>query len=168
MEIFDSHTHLNDVPFRGKEEIYLDRARELGVVKSAVAGQDPEFNERAVDLSQRFDNLYAIVGYCPDVAKDYDQKSEDKLVEQLKKPKTVALGEIGLDYYWDESPRDVQRKVFAQQLDLAHSLKMPVNIHTRDAFEDTYQVLKDSHVGEYGGIIHNFNGDPDWLKKFLD
>ena len=155
MKIFDSHTHLNDVPFRGKEEIYLDRARELGVVKSAVAGQDPEFNERAVDLSQRFDNLYAIVGYCPDVAKDYDQKSEDKLVEQLKKPKTVALGEIGLDYYWDESPRDVQRKVFAQQLDLAHSLKMPVNIHTR-------------HVGEYGGIIHNFNGDPDWLKKFLD
>ena len=168
MEIFDSHTHLNDAPFRGKEDVYLERAKELGVVKSAVAGQDPEFNERAINLSQRFDNLYAIVGYCPDVAKDYDQKAEDKLVEQLKEPKTVALGEIGLDYYWDESPREVQRKVFARQLDLAHSLKMPVNIHTRDAFEDTYQVLKDSHVGEYGGIIHNFNGDPEWLKKFLD
>ena len=132
MKIFDSHTHLNDVPFRGKEEIYLDRARELGVVKSAVAGQDPEFNERAVDLSQRFDNLYAIVGYCPDVAKDYDQKSEDKLVEQLKKPKTVALGEIGLDYYWDESPRDVQRKVFAQQLDLAHSLKIVMSVNMEE------------------------------------
>ena len=63
MEIFDSHTHLNDASFRGKEDIYLERAKELGVVKSAVAGQDPEFNERAIDLSQRFDNLYAIVGY---------------------------------------------------------------------------------------------------------
>ena len=168
MEIFDSHTHLNDEPFRGKEEFYLDRARKLCVTKAAVAGQDSEFNERAMDLSQRFDNLYAIVGYCPDVAKDFDQKAQDKLIEQLQMDKSVALGEIGLDYYWDESPHDVQQKVFAQQLEIAHDLKMPVNIHTRGAFEDTYRILKDSKVGEYGGIIHNFNGDPEWLKKFLD
>lgn len=168
MEIFDSHTHLNDEPFRGKEEFYLERAKDLNVTHAAVAGQDPEFNKRAVDLSEKFDNLYAIVGYCPDVAKDWNNNSRDKLIEQLKKDKTVALGEIGLDYYWDESPRDVQRKVFAEQLEIAHALKMPVNIHTRDAFEDTYQILKESKVGEYGGILHNFNGDPKWMKKFLD
>ena len=168
MELFDSHTHLNDEPFRGKEEFYLERAENLGVTRAAVAGQDPDFNERAIDLSERFDNLYAIVGYCPDVAKDFDQAAKDKLIEQLQLDKTVALGEIGLDYYWDESPRDIQRKVFAEQLEIAHELKMPVNIHTRDAFEDTYKILKDSKVGEYGGILHNFNGDPEWMKKFLD
>lgn len=168
MEIFDSHTHLNDEPFRGKEQYYLDRAAKLNVTKVAVAGQDSEFNERAVDLSNRFDNLYAIVGYCPDVAKDWNQAERDKLIEQLQLDKTVALGEIGLDYYWDESPRDVQRKVFAEQLEIAHDLKMPVNIHTRNAFEDTYEILKNSKVGEYGGILHNFNGNPEWMKKFLD
>ncbi|MBD5429875.1 TatD family hydrolase [Lactobacillus sp.] len=168
MEIFDSHTHLNDEPFRGKEQYYLDRAAKLSVTKAAVAGQDPEFNERAVELSNRFDNLYAIVGYCPDVAKNWNQPARDKLIEQLRLDKTVALGEIGLDYYWDESPRDVQRKVFAEQLEIAHDLKLPVNIHTRDAFEDTYEILKNSKVSEYGGILHNFNGNPEWMKKFLD
>ena len=127
MEIIDNHTHLNDEPFRGKEQYYLERAKALGVTKVICAGQDPDFNQRAVDLAQKFDNVYAMVGYCPDVAKDYDQKAEDKLVEQLKMPKVVAMGEIGLDYYWDESPRDVQRNVFARQIEVAHDLKMPVD-----------------------------------------
>ena len=168
MKIFDSHTHLNDEPFRGKEEAYLQHAKELGVTKVACCGQDPDFNRRAVDLAQRFDNVYAIVGYCPDVAKDYDQKAEDELIAQCKQDKTVAIGEIGLDYYWDASPRPAQRKVYARQLEVAHDLHMPVSIHTRDAFKDCYQILKDSKVGEYGGILHSFNGGVDWLEKFLD
>ena len=84
MEIIDNHTHLNDEPFRGKEQYYLERAKDLGVTKVICAGQDPDFNQRAVDLAQKFDNVYAMVGYCPDVAKDYDQQAEDKLIEQLK------------------------------------------------------------------------------------
>lgn len=168
MEIFDAHTHLNDVPFRGQEEKYLSRARQLGVTKISCCGQDPDFNQRALALAKRFDNVYAMVGYCPDVAADYDQAAEDELVKQCQANKTVAIGEIGLDYYWDESPRPVQRQVFAAQLDLAHNLHLPVSIHTRDAFADTYRILKDSQVSEYGGIIHNFNGNPTWLEKFLD
>lgn len=167
MEIIDNHTHLNDEPFRGKEQYYLERAKALDVTKVICAGQDPDFNQRAVDLAQRFDNVYAMVGYCPDVAKDYDQQAEDKLIEQLKQPKVVAMGEIGLDYYWDESPRDVQRNVFARQIEVAHDLKMPVDIHTRDAFGDCYNILKNSNL-EYGAILHSFNGGVDWLNKFLD
>ena len=167
MEIIDNHTHLNDEPFRGKEQYYLERAKSLGVTKVICAGQDPDFNERAVDLAEKFDNVYAMVGYCPDVAKDYDQKAEDKLIEQLKMPKVVAMGEIGLDYYWDESPRDVQREVFARQIEVAHDLKMPVDIHTRDAFPDCYDILKNSNL-EYGAILHSFNGGIDWLNRFLD
>lgn len=167
MKIIDNHTHLNDAPFRGKEEYYLERAQKLGVTKIICAGQDPEFNERAIDLAQRFDNVYAMVGFCPDVAKDYNQKTEDLLTEQLQSSNVVALGEIGLDYYWDKSPRDVQRKVFAEQIELAHKLHLPVDIHTRDAFADCYDVLKHSNL-EYGAILHSFNGNVDWLNKFLD
>lgn len=167
MKIIDNHTHLNDAPFRGKEEYYLERAQKLGVTKIICAGQDPEFNERAIDLAQRFDNVYAMVGFCPDVAKDYNQKTEDLLTEQLQSSNVVALGEIGLDYYWDKSPRDVQRKFFAEQIELAHKLHLPVDIHTRDAFADCYDVLKHSNL-EYGAILHSFNGNVDWLNKFLD
>ncbi len=167
MQTIDNHTHLNDEPFRGKEEYYLDRAKELDVTKVICAGQDPDFNERAIDLAQRFDNVYAMVGLNPDIAKNYDQKAEDKLIEQLQMPKVVALGEVGLDYYWDESPRDVQQDVFRRQIEVAHELKMPVDIHTRDAFEDCYKILKESNL-EYGAILHSFNGSAEWLNKFLD
>lgn len=166
MELIDNHTHLNDLPFRGKEEYYLERAQKLGVTKVICAGQDPDFNQRAVALAQKFPNVYAMVGYCPDVAKDYDQVAEDKLIRQLRQPKVVALGEVGLDYYWDESPRPVQRKVFARQVELAHELKMPVDIHTRDAFPDCYDILRQSNL-EYGAILHSFNGGLNWLNKFL-
>ncbi|MCT6866378.1 MAG: TatD family hydrolase, partial [Lactobacillus panisapium] len=120
-----------------------------------------------IDLSQRFTQVYAMVGYCPDVAKDYDQKAEDLLIEQVQLPGVVAVGEVGLDYYWDESPRDKQREVFARQVELAHKLKKPVDIHTRDAFSDCYEILKNSNL-EYGAILHSFNGDISWLTKFLD
>lgn len=167
MQIIDNHTHLNDEPFRGKEEYYLDRAKKLCVTKVICAGQDPDFNERAIDLAQRFDNVYAMVGINPDIAKNYDQEAEDKLIEQLQMPKVVALGEVGLDYYWDESPREKQQEVFKRQIEIAHELKMPVDIHTRDAFEDCYKILKESNL-EYGAILHSFNGGVDWLNKFLD
>lgn len=167
MQLIDNHTHLNDEPFRGKEEYYLDRAEKLCVTKVICAGQDPDFNQRAIDLAQRFDNVYAMVGLNPDIAKNYDQDAEDKLIEQLQMPKVVALGEVGLDYYWDESPRDKQQEVFRRQIELAHELKMPVDIHTRDAFEDCYKILKESNL-EYGAILHSFNGGVDWLNKFLD
>ena len=166
MELIDNHTHLQDEPFRGKEEFYLDRAQKLGVTKVICAGQDPDFNLRAIDLSQRFDQVYAMVGYCPDVAKNYDQKAEDLLIEQLQMPGVVALGEVGLDYYWDESPRAIQKEVFARQVEVAHELKKPVDIHTRDAFGDCYAILKNSNL-EYGAILHSFNGDVSWLNKFL-
>lgn len=167
MALIDNHTHLQDEPFRGKEEFYLDRAQQLDVTKVICAGQDPEFNRRAIELSQRFDQVYAMVGYCPDVAKEYNQQAEDKLIEQLQMSGVVAMGEIGLDYYWDESPRDQQRAVFARQIEVAHDLKMPVDIHTRDAFADCYEILKSSNL-EYGAILHSFNGDTDCLEKFMD
>lgn len=167
MRIFDNHTHLNDAPFKGKEEEYVEHARSLDVVGMNCVGQDPQMNIDALDLASRFDNVQAIIGYCPDVAKDYDQKAEDLLIKQAQDKNVVAIGEIGLDYYWDESPRDKQREVFARQIEVAHSLKLPVNIHTRDAFEDCYNILKNSNL-EYGAILHSFNGGVEWAEKFME
>lgn len=167
VKLIDNHTHLNDYPFRGKEEYYLRRAQKLGVSKLICAGQDPEFNKRALELSAKFPNVYAMVGYCPDVAKDFNKEAEAKLIEQLKLPKVVALGEIGLDYYWDKSPRATQRAVFARQIEIANKLNVPINIHTRDAFADCYDILKNSNL-KNGAVLHNFNGGVKWLNKFLD
>lgn len=167
MELIDNHTHLNDEPFRGKETYYLERAKALGVKKLICVGQDLDYNQRALDLAHKYQNVWAMVGYCPDVAKDYNQELEDLLISQLKDEKVVALGEIGLDYYWDESPRKVQQEVFKRQLELAHHLKIPVDIHTRDAFKDCYEILKAADL-EYGAVLHSYNGGPKWTKKFLD
>lgn len=164
MKIYDNHTHLNDKPFAGKEADYIQKARDLDVVGLNCVGQDPEMNLGALELAKRFANVKAIIGYCPDVAKDYDQAAEDLLVEQVKGGQVVAIGEIGLDYYWDESPRDVQREVFARQIEVARDLKLPVNIHTRDAFADCWQILKEADL-EYGAVLHSYNGGPEWTGK---
>ena len=168
MEIFDSHTHLNDTPYAGQEADYIQQAQELGVTEMAIVGSDTAMNAGAMRLAEQFANLYAIVGWHPESSKDYTPEAEDLLMKQLAAPKTVALGEIGLDYHWDTSPQDVQRVVFKRQLAIAREQHIPVSIHTRDAFEDTYAILREAHLEDFGGIMHSFTGDAEWAKKFLD
>ncbi|GAK47383.1 Mg-dependent DNase [Secundilactobacillus oryzae JCM 18671] len=168
MQIFDSHTHLNSEEFYDDVQTFVDHASELGVKKIANVGSNIKLNERALDLAARYDNMYAIVGWHPEDSKDYDADAETLLEQQLTTRKVVALGEIGLDYHWDTSPVETQKKVFERQLAIAKNLHLPVSIHTRDAFEDTYDILKQANVSEIGGVMHSFNGDPEWLKKFLD
>lgn len=167
MQIFDSHTHLNDTPYAGHEAEYVAHAASLGVTEMAIVGSDTALNAGALRLAAQFENLYAIVGWHPESSKDYDQVKEDLLIEQLGQPKTVALGEIGLDYHWDTSPREIQRRVFRRQLAIAREQHMPVSIHSREAFDDTYAILKEAHLTEFGGIMHSFTGDAEEAKRFL-
>jgi TatD DNase family protein len=134
----------------------------------AIVGSDTALNAGAMRLAAAFANLYAIVGWHPESSKDYTPEAEALLMEQLAAPKTVALGEIGLDYHWDTSPREIQRRVFARQLAIAREQRIPVSIHSREAFEDTYTLLKQAHLEDFGGIMHSFTGDAEWAKKFLD
>lgn len=168
MQIFDSHTHLNDTPYAGQEAEFIQQAAALDVVQMAIVGSDTSLNAGALRLAQQYANLHAIVGWHPESAKDYTKATETVLIEQLQQPEVVALGEIGLDYHWDTSPRDVQQKVFARQIAIAKSLHLPISVHTRDALEDTYQILKANDVRDCGGIIHSFNGDYEWLQRFMD
>lgn len=168
MRVYDSHTHLNDDAFFDDVPKWIKRAENLGVVEMNIVGSNKKLNDRALQLAEQYPQLHAIVGWHPEDAKNYDQAAEDELIANLKKPLVVGLGEIGLDYHWDTSPRDVQRRVFARQLEIAKELNVPVSIHCRDAFEDAYPLLKEAHVGDFGGVMHSFNGDPEWLHKFLD
>lgn len=168
MQIFDSHTHLNDTPYAGREVEFVQQAADLDVKKMAIVGSDTNLNAGAMRLAAEFPNLYAIVGWHPESSKDYTEAAEKLLIEQLADSKTVALGEIGLDYHWDSSPREIQRRVFKRQLEIARDLHIPVSIHSRDAFEDSYDILKAAHLEDFGGIMHSFTGDAEWAKKFLD
>lgn len=167
MKIFDSHTHLNDEAFWGNEKQYIDHARKLGVVATAQVGSNTVLNTRAIELAEKYPDTYAIVGWHPEDAKDFGAEQKRQLIEQLGHPKVVALGEIGLDYHWDTSPQKTQRQVFEDQIQIAISQNLPIAIHNRDAMEDTYAILK--NVGtKIKGVMHSFNGDPEWMEKFLD
>ncbi|WP_179394216.1 TatD family hydrolase [Lacticaseibacillus absianus] len=168
MQIFDSHTHLNDTPYAGHVAEYVQQAQALGVTEMAIVGSDTALNAGAMALAADFAGLYAIVGWHPESSKDYTPAAEATLLAQLAAPKTVALGEIGLDYHWDTSPRDRQREVFRRQLAIARDLHIPVSIHTRDAWADTYAILKAAHLEDFGGVMHSFTGDAEDARRYLD
>lgn len=168
MEIFDSHTHLNDDAFAGQAKEYIAQAKKLDVTQMAIVGSDEKLNQKALELAQNYDELFAIIGWHPESARDFDDAAKQHLIEQLKEPKVVAVGEIGLDYHWDTSYNDIQKEVFKQQIQIAKDVDLPISIHTRDAFEDTYQILKEVGLPDSGAIMHSFNGDPKWMEKFLD
>lgn len=171
--IFDTHTHLNDEAFQGKIDETIRQAQQLGVSEMAIVGYDESGNQKSIALSEQYPNLYSMVGIHPTEIKHYTPEVEARLEEQLQLPKVIALGEIGLDYYWMEDEPAQQEKIFRRQLAMARNLHLPVSIHTRSkdlqdttAFEDVYRILQDEQF--HNGIIHSFNGDSEWMKKFVD
>lgn len=168
VKVFDSHTHLNDEAFLGKEADYIKHAEQLGVVKMAIVGSNTQLNQGALELAAHFPQLYAIVGWHPEDSKNFDAEAEKELRQQLTQPKVIAVGEIGLDYHWDTSPRDVQRRVFAEQLEIAQEFNLPVSIHSREALQDTYDILQAANLADGKIIMHSFNAEPEWVAKFLN
>ncbi|WP_321388649.1 TatD family hydrolase [uncultured Enterococcus sp.] len=166
--IFDSHTHLNAEQFNDDIPETIERAKELGVTEMAVVGFDTPTIDKSLSLSKEYADIYSIIGWHPTEAGSYTKDIEARLQELLETPKVVALGEIGLDYYWMEDPKDVQDRVFRRQIAIAKEMKLPISIHMRDAIEDTYRVLKEEGVQDIGGIMHSYSGDSEWMKRFLD
>lgn len=166
--LFDTHTHINVAQFKGEEEEVIKRAKENDVTRMAVVGFDTETIQKSFELSRKYEGIYSIIGWHPTEAGTYSDAIEDTLIQQLQEDKVVAMGEMGLDYYWDTAPKSVQQDVFRRQIRVAKELKLPISIHNRDATEDTYKVLKEEHAGDTGGIMHSFNLNTYWMEKFLD
>ncbi len=163
---FDTHAHLNDERFDNDRNAVIQSLRENSVGFYCEIAYDMPSSFAAYDLAQQYDFIYAAVGVHPHDAKDMTEEDLTKLINLLGKNKVVALGEIGLDYYYDNSERDVQKYWFARQLTLAKELDVPVVIHTRDATEDTINLLKQHGNGD--GIIHCYSGSRESAKILLD
>lgn len=152
--LFDTHTHINVDKFKGEENEIIRRANENGVNQMAIVGFDYPTIDKALELTHRHDGLYAIIGWHPTEAGTYSDEVEAYLIDRLSDETVVAMGEMGLDYYWDTAPKSVQQDVFRRQIRVAKEFGLPISIHNREATEDTYKVLKDEHAGDTGGIMH--------------
>ncbi|MFL6256742.1 MAG: TatD family hydrolase [Pyrinomonadaceae bacterium] len=168
----DSHAHIDGEEFDADRGEVVARAREAGVRAILNVGTgDPHGDnfERALKVAQTYEDVYFAAGVHPHDAKLYDDTAESYVADLLHgSSHAVALGEIGLDYHYDNSPREVQREVFARQLRLAKSLSLPVVIHSREADEETLEILHAEYTGtERGGVMHCFGGGPQLAEGAL-
>lgn len=167
--IFDTHCHLNDEKLLSDVEEVINRARQVGVDKFLVVGWDKESSITAVKLAEQYEGVYAAIGFHPENIFDVDDKDFEECMSYINHPKVVAVGEIGLDYYWTKDPvkRELQKEWFIKQIDFANEHKMPISIHNRDAFLDCLNILKE-HRPLYGGVMHCYSGSVELLKDVLD
>lgn len=165
--MIDSHVHLNHPDFKEDFDAVLERAREAGVSHMVNIGFDMASSRETVALAERYPFIYGAVGVHPHDAKTYDDVVERELETLLDHPRVIAVGEIGLDFYRDLTPRDAQRDVFRSQLRLAARRDMPIIIHCRDAFSDIITLLR-QESDTYTGIFHAFTGDAGMAQEVLD
>jgi TatD DNase family protein len=166
--LIDSHVHLDMEQFEGDRDEVVSRARSAGVGAMLNVGYDPSSFERTIALTERYAEVYGALGIHPHNAKDWNGDLEKELKQAVLRKKIVALGEMGLDYYRDLSPRDVQRDVFRRQIGIALYFKKPVIVHCREAFPDVVRILREEGASEVGGVFHAFPGGPDEAEAVLD
>ncbi|MEK3800860.1 TatD family hydrolase [Peribacillus sp. FSL H8-0477] len=166
--LFDTHVHLNDDQFKEDIEEVIKRAQEAGVSNMVVVGFDRATIMRAMELIEKYDFIYASIGWHPVDAIDMLDEDLAWIEELSSHPKVVAIGEMGLDYHWDKSPRDIQKEVFRKQIRLAKKVNLPIVIHNREATADIVDILKEEHAEAVGGIMHCYSGSPEVAKECLD
>jgi TatD DNase family protein len=173
----DSHAHLEGKPFAHDREQVIARAREVGVMNIVAIGNGdgPVNFDCGIRLAEKYDFMYATIGIHPHEARLADQAAYDRMAQLARHPKVIAWGEIGLDYYYDHSPRETQKQVFVKQMELAAHAKFPIVIHCRpsdgsdNAWEDCLQLIHDQWAAKgLGGILHCFTGNWAQAKRALD
>ena len=167
----DSHAHLDDSAFDADRDAAIARAREAGVRYILVAGggTGPDRIDSPIPIAEQHEWIYASVGVHPHEAQHFTAAHAERLGELAQHPKVVAIGEVGLDYFYDHSPRDTQQRVLIQQMELARGLKLPIIIHCRDAWPDLRK-LAEAHwkATGLGGILHCFSGTLEDAQIFVD
>ena len=168
MELIDSHAHLDGEKFADDCAAVIERALAAGVVKIITMGDSLESSARSVVLTEEFDPVYAAVGIHPEEVQPMTAATDEQLAAWAAQEKVVAIGEIGLDYYWekDEEKRALQRAIFVRQLDLARQLRLPVCIHDREAHGDMMKILKTEGRG-LRGVLHCYSGSWEMAAELL-
>ena len=167
--IFDTHCHLNDEKLLPRVDEVIASAKEIGVNLFLVIGWDKESSICAVKLAEQYDSVYAAIGFHPENIFDATEDDFNETMKYINHPKVVAVGEIGLDYYWTKDPlkRELQKEWFIKQIDFANEHHKPISIHSRDAFADSLAILKE-HRPLYSGVMHCYSGSVESLQDVLD
>ncbi|MFF2094446.1 TatD family hydrolase [Paenibacillus sp. NPDC058174] len=168
ISLFDTHTHMDSSKFDSDRAEAITRAREAGVDLMLNIGFNRETIPTTLALAEQYDFVYAAVGWHPVDSIDMQPGDLEWIEELCSHPKVVAIGEIGLDYHWDTSPKEVQHRVFREQIRLARKVGKPIVIHNRDAHEDIIRMLKEENAAEVGGVMHCFSGSWETAQKCLD
>lgn len=166
--IFESHAHYDDEAFDCDREILLGSMKENGIEYIMNIAADIESVKTTTALTKQYDFIYGAIGVHPESAAELNEEKFAWLKEQCRQPKIVAVGEIGLDYYWDEPDRAIQKEWFARQIQLAREVKLPIVVHSRDAAKDTYDIMKAEKAEETGGVIHCFSYTKETARDFLN
>ncbi|MBB4826798.1 TatD DNase family protein [Sporosarcina luteola] len=164
----DTHVHLNADQYEEDVEEVIQRALDANVTKMVVIGFDRKTIEKAMELTEAYPFIYAVVGWHPVDAIDCTEQDLQWIEALAKHPKVVGIGEIGLDYYWDKSPKDVQQQLFRKQIQLAKKVELPIIIHNREATADVVRILKEEGAQEVGGIMHCFSGSVETARECID
>lgn len=166
--LFDTHVHVNARQFFEDREETIQRAFDAGVEYMVVVGFDRETIPLAIEIAEQYETIYAAVGWHPVDAVDMVDDDLTWIKQLAAHPKVVAIGEMGLDYHWDKSPKEIQKEVFRKQIKLAKEVNMPIIIHNREATEDIIEILKAENASEVGGIMHCYNDSVDYVQACLD
>ena len=166
--MIDSHCHINDELYKENPTEYVKEAEKAGVFQFLVVGFDEKSSELALDIANKNESCFTAVGIHPSDAKKAQPGDLDKIKELAKANKVIAIGEIGLDYYWDkeEEVKEQQKEYFKEQIKIANELNLPISIHCRDAIEDCLQILKENPV-KRGGIMHCYAGSLEISSQFI-
>ena len=166
--IFDTHAHYDDKQFDQDREELLASMKDNGIGTIVDVGSNMETSAWIVEAVKRYPMMYGAVGVHPSDTADLTDADMDTLKKYAAMDKILAIGEIGLDYYWDEPEREIQKKWFEAQIELAREVKLPIIIHSRDAAKDTYDIMKALHTEDIGGVVHCFSYSKEMARQFLD
>ncbi|RHW31759.1 TatD family deoxyribonuclease [Lysinibacillus yapensis] len=164
----DTHVHLNADQYDEDLQQVIERAIEAKVEKMVVVGFDRKTIERAMELADEYEFIYAVIGWHPVDAIDCTQDDLEWIEQLAAHPKVVGIGETGLDYYWDKSPRDIQQELFRKQIHLAQKLKLPIIIHNREATGDVVKILREENAASVGGVMHCFSGSVETARECIE
>lgn len=165
--LIDTHVHLNADQYDEDLQEVIDRALEEGIDRMFVVGFDTNTIERTMKLIDHYDFIYGIIGWHPVDAIDCTEERLQWIEELSRHPKIIGIGEMGLDYHWDKSPKDIQKEVFRKQIALAKRVQLPIIIHNREATQDCVDILKEENASEVGGIMHSFSGSNEIADEIL-
>ncbi|TCT11668.1 TatD DNase family protein [Natranaerovirga pectinivora] len=166
--IFESHAHYDDKQFDEDRDEILKELPNKGIEYVVNVGADLDSSQKSVALSEKYDYIYAAVGVHPHDALSIDESIIQRIDTLAEHKKVIAIGEIGLDYYYDNSPQTIQKLWFERQIELAKEKKLPIIVHSREAAKDTMDIVKGTHADKVGGVIHCFSYSYEIAKEYVD